>query len=224
MSKTRFDPGFAIVPVGVVDAWPKLSASAKGLVVAIASFSDGQEAYPSRETLCIRAGISPRQPATFARALRELKERHLVEIPGRRVGGRSLTGRYRWTPEALHKGQETPASDAPLSGEKPLRPTHKTPASPTRKPLRPTHPEQIVTDREQISGGRTASGRVTGPGRPSEASGRVVPSVEETRRRQVAEYAKANLPLPAYLGGDGASPGESAVEAVPVTSKAADGS
>jgi len=162
---TRFETGFCVLPVGVVDAWPKLGPAARSLAVGIATFSNGEEAHPSVGTLSAKAGIRHQQ--TFARALRELEQAGLVETGARR-GGRSKTNTYHWTGKALHRAEERGSATDPLSAQKGGQGVTERGSILHAKGGHSVTPEQIGTEEEQKkNGGGSAPGRLTGPGLPA---------------------------------------------------------
>jgi len=82
----------AFIPSHVIDRWPEISLKAKAVVVAIASFMNGNDdgCYPSVKRLVDRSGLRKRD--TVHAALRELVEKGLVVR--RKQPGASST--YNW--------------------------------------------------------------------------------------------------------------------------------
>ncbi len=74
---------YAYLPDALIDAWPKLSPSAKAVAVALASFMNGKgECWPGRESIGRRAGIA--RVKTITGAVRKLTEAKLICVRRRR--------------------------------------------------------------------------------------------------------------------------------------------
>jgi hypothetical protein len=73
---------YAYLPDAVINAWPKLSPSAKAVAVALASFMNGKgECWPGVKALLERSGL--RKPQTVADAVAELERMAVVNVQWR---------------------------------------------------------------------------------------------------------------------------------------------
>ena len=82
---------FAYLPDAVMAAWPKLSLSAKAVVVAMASFMSKEgRCFPSREKLSERSGI--RTLSVISKAIKELERAGLITIRRRH----NTSSVYHW--------------------------------------------------------------------------------------------------------------------------------
>ena len=99
---------YAVLPEAVIQAWPALSFKAKSVVVAIASFMDGEgRCYPSREAIRRRAGLHRRD--SVSAAISELAK-SVLEV-ARRPNSTSV---YSWS-----RGVEVRKNRPPGSTGKP---------------------------------------------------------------------------------------------------------
>lgn len=131
---------YAFLPENVVAAVPTLSSAAVRVVIAVASFMNGEqtECFPKIGTIAKRAGLRKRD--SVHKALRELSNQGVLRHQ-RRAGKSSV---YRWSNDLSRKKGYPTKRDTPRKGTEgvPRKGTHKdtkkdtnsSSAPPARKP------------------------------------------------------------------------------------------
>jgi hypothetical protein len=115
-------PPYAHIPEEVVDAWPKLSPSAKALAVALAAHMDkAGQCWPSVPVLRERSGL--RKPQTIADAVAELETAGLVTVGWRARRRRVIA----WAKVPLRGTIENAAARQNRNSESALARTPKVP-------------------------------------------------------------------------------------------------